>query len=253
MSDPTAARQERTATRRWPRRLAGGLAAGIAAAALWLGYIGAFGGQLYFDMPAENPRPDVAALIFSGDLGFRIGMAPHVGQRLAAAGIPVIGVSSLVHFRTRRRPDEVRGFIEEAMRHARAVTGARRLVLIGQSYGADMLHIGLAALPPAERRGIALIALVVPTDTIYFRISPAEMFEWTAPDAEALPTARKLDWVPMLCVRGRDETASLCPMLHQPNVEQLALPGGHPLHRDSAVLAGALLGKIGRTLATARE
>lgn len=238
--------------RRWPRYLAAGLAASLATAALWLGDIGAFGGQLYFDLPARGRGAlagrDVAAVIFSGDMGFKIGMGPRMAAQLAAAGIPVTGVSSLVHFRTRRSPDEVRTFIEGAMRHARETTGARRLILIGQSYGADMLHVGLATLPAAARRDIVLVEMVVPTDTVYFRISPAELFEWTTPDADALPTAGKLDWVPVLCVHGVEETNSLCPLLRQRNVEKMALPGGHALHWDSALLGPVLLRKIRDTL-----
>lgn len=219
--------------------------------ALWLGYIGAFGGRLYFELPAR-PTPatrDVAAVIFSGDMGFRIGMAPRIGQAIAAAGIPVTGVSSLVHFRTRRSPAEVRTFIAAAMAHAERVTGARHLILIGQSYGADMLHVGLSTMPAAQRRKIAAVVLVVPTDTVYFRISPAELFEWTEPDAPALPTARMLDWLPVVCIRGVRETNSLCPMLRQGNVGHVALPGGHKLNGDSAALSAAVLHFIRARLA----
>lgn len=234
--------------RRWPRYLAGSLVGSIAAAALWLGHIGAFGGQLYFDLPAKHEtalaRHDVAVVIFSGDMGFKVGMGPRMAAQLTEGGLPVTGVSSLVYFRTRRSPAEARDFILDAMRHARAMTGAKRLILIGQSYGADMLHVGLATLPPAERRRIALVEMVVPTDTVYFRISPAELFEWTASDAPALSTASKLDWVPVLCVRGAEETNSLCPMLKQPNVHEVVLPGGHALHWDSDLLGPVLLGEI---------
>lgn len=249
ITDPVPPQRRRL---RWPGYLASGLAATAAAFTLWLAHIGAFGGQLYVDLPARPGAPlaqnRTAAVIFSGDMGFKVGMGPRMAEQLTAAGIPVTGVSSLIHFRMRRTPDEVRAFVQDAMDHARAVTGAQRLILIGQSYGADMLHVGLAALPRSERRRVALVEFVVPTDTVYFRISPGELFEWTAPDAPALPTARKLTWVPVLCVRGIEETNSLCPMLSQPNVEHVALPGGHALHWDSDALGPVLLQKIRETL-----
>nr|WP_276330563.1 AcvB/VirJ family lysyl-phosphatidylglycerol hydrolase [Sphingosinicella microcystinivorans] len=47
------------------------------------------------------------------------------------------------------------------------------------------------------------------------------------PDAPALDTAASLNWVPTLCLYGEDETESLCPLLPQPNVLSIALPGGH--------------------------
>jgi len=241
--------------RKWPRRLALGLAAFVAVFLIWLGYIGAFGGQLYFDLPPQRKTPaqmdGVAAVVFSGDMGFKVGMGSHIADRLSDAGIPVTGVSSLVYFRTRRSPEEARDFIREAMNHALRQTGARKLVLIGQSYGADMLHVGLALLPPEERAKIVLVQLVVPTDTLYFRITPSELFEWGDPDALAMPTAQLLDWVPVLCVRGQEEDDSICPRLNHANVEQLVLPGGHPLHWDSERLGAELLKQISRTLGTA--
>jgi type IV secretory pathway VirJ component len=247
----------RSGRRRWPRYLLGGLALVLAGFLLWLAYIGAFGGRLYFDLPARRSaadpaRHDVAAVIFSGDMGFRVGMGPVMGEAVAASGIPVTGVSSLVHFRKRRRPAEVRAFVEAAMAHAMRTTGAKRLILIGQSYGADMLHTGLATLPASRRRDIAMVALIVPTDTIYYRISPSELFEWNEADAPALPTARRLDWLPVLCLRGATETDSLCPAMRQANVEHIILPGGHRLNWDDHALSAALLGWIQATLRNER-
>jgi type IV secretory pathway VirJ component len=77
-----------------------------------------------------------------------------------------------------------------------------------------------------------MVALVVPGATVEYRASPGEMFTFAMTEADALPTARKLDWAPLLCVHGQEEAASLCPLLHQPNVQTVALPGGHPLHHD---------------------
>lgn len=241
----------RSRRRRWPRYLLGGLAVVLAGFMLWLGYIGAFGGQLYFDVPARpaanSAGHDTAVVIFSGDMGFRVGMGPVMGDAVAASGMPVTGVSSLVHFRKRRRPAEIRAFVEAAMAHAMRITGAKRLILVGQSYGADVLHIGLSTLPASRRRDIAMVALIVPTDTVYYRISPDELFEWKEADASALPTARRLDWLPVLCVRGAAETDSLCPAMRQANVEHVILPGGHRLNGDGAALSAALLGWIRAT------
>ncbi|KQX19508.1 MULTISPECIES: AcvB/VirJ family lysyl-phosphatidylglycerol hydrolase [unclassified Sphingomonas] len=214
----------------------------------WWGWLGYFGGDVYVPVKARRaPSPahaGLAAVILSGDMGFKIGMARQVADRLAADGIPVLGVNSLVYFRERRSPAEVRALIGDAVRRGLAFGHARRLLLIGQSYGADMVHVGLVGLPPDLRARLAMVALVVPTDTVMYQASPAEMLDLVPADAAAIDTGRRLDWVPLLCVQGRDETDSLCPMLDQSNMRRIAMPGGHPLRRDADGLYRHLLGSI---------
>jgi len=218
--------------------------------AAWLSHIGYFGGQLYFAIPAKPVRTQpsrAVAVLFSGDMGFRVGMGPRIASRLAADGIPVLGVSSLVYFRHERTPADVGRLIDDAARHALAFARADRLILIGQSFGADMLQVGAQGLPRDLRARVQLVALVVPGDTVIYRASPAELFNWAKPDARALPTARRLTWAPVICVRGIEERDSLCPQLDLPNVRQVALPGGHPLHYDADALYAALKAGIAAT------
>lgn len=217
----------------------------------WLGHIGYFGGPVFFEVPATAPpaatTARTAAVLFSGDMGFRVGMGPRVAKKLAADGIPVLGVSSLTFFRHERTPDEVRALIADAARRALAFGHADRLILIGQSFGADMLQVGLTGLPPSLRARVRMVGLVVPTDSVIFRASPSELFNWSTPDAAALPTARQLDWVPTVCIHGAQEDESLCPALTLPNVRQVTLPGGHPLHGDVDAVYGALKAEIDAT------
>jgi type IV secretory pathway VirJ component len=214
----------------------------IVAATCFLAYIGYFGGPVFTDVPARGPRRlTTAAVLLSGDMGFRMGMGPKIADRLAAAGMPVTGVNSLTFFRVRRTPPQTAAMLADAIRHALAQPGVTRVALIGQSFGADALQVGLAGLDPALRSRILFVGLVVPGDTVFYRASPSELFNLEPPDAEALATAQKLDWVPTLCIQGREETTSLCDDWRLPNVTSLALPGGHHLHDDVDAVASALL------------
>jgi type IV secretory pathway VirJ component len=220
----------------------------VAGSAYALSYIGYFGGPLFLAVPATaapgHGRDGLAAVVFSGDMGFHVGMGPRVARRLAADGIPVLSVNSLVYFRHARTPDEAEKLIEETSRRAMAFGHARQLVLIGQSFGADILHVGLAGLPEALRAHIRLIGLVVPTNSVSLLASPADLLSWAAPTAPALPTAGSLTWAPVICIRGVLESDSLCPMLSQPNLREIVLPGGHYLDRDDAAVHRALLAAI---------
>jgi len=211
-------------------------------------YLGYFGGELFVPVPAERSvkphHPGVAAVIVSGDMGFKVGMGPRIAAKLSADGIPVTGVNSLVYFRHRRTPAEIEQLIAAAVRRGLAFGHAQRVILIGQSFGADMVHVGLANLPPRLRSRIAMVALVVPTDSVNYKASPAELFDLVPADAPALPTAQALTWIPTFCVYDQEETDSLCPLLTASNVRKVALPGGHALHRD----AEALYAQIARAI-----
>ncbi|MEA3063523.1 MAG: hypothetical protein QOJ94_3304 [Sphingomonadales bacterium] len=230
-------------------RAAGGLiggAAAVAAALLALfAAVGWFGGPLFTFVPARGtPAPaarGVAAVLFSGDMGFHIGMAGAVAARLAAAGIPVLGVNSLTFFRTRRSPDEAARLVGSAMVQALRITHRPRILLIGQSYGADILPTGFAGIAAPLRARVALVALVVPGESVALQASPAELLPISAPSNDALPAAVHLGSTPTLCVFGAEQRDSLCARLRLPSLSRTALPGGHYLHRDAGAVARAIL------------
>lgn len=206
----------------------------------WIGYLGS---DLFTPMrPAHyQPQPGApVAILWSGDMGFRVGMGPRVAARLVADGVPVIGVNSLSYFRTTRTASDASTLLEAAIGQAHRVNPKARLLLVGQSYGADMLHVALNKLPRADRPSIGLVALVVPGATVEYRASPSEIFTFAMAESDALPTARQLSWTPLLCIQGREETSSLCPLLHQRNAQSVALPGGHRLNGDVDAVYGTL-------------
>lgn len=223
----------------------GGIAGAIS---LFFGHLGYFGGPVYRDLPATAAAPPAlkgtVAVLMSGDLGFNIGMGPDVAKRLRADGIPVVGVNSLTAFRHTRTPEQVQALVTDAARHALAFAHADRLILIGQSFGADMLHVGLTALPSDLRARVRLVALVVPGATVQFRASPSDILTMHIATKDALPTARLLDWSPVLCIHGEKEADSLCPLLTGPRVQTVALPGGHALRRDAGAVHAVLIDAI---------
>ncbi|AEG50139.1 virulence factor family protein [Sphingobium chlorophenolicum L-1] len=217
------------------------LLATLVAGAVYCRHLGYPDGRVFTPVSAAAPRQDgTVAIFFSGDMGFNAGMGPVIAGHIAQRGVPVIGVNSLAAFARRRSPEESAALVEQAARRALALPGARRLVLAGQSFGANMLLAGLERLPPALRARVAMVALIVPADTMSFRATPGGVFDF-GNDGPAAPAAHALDWAPVLCVHGVSESGSLCPGWRQPNVRVVALPGGHFLEDDSALVAKTLL------------
>ena len=216
------------------------IALGIATATyLHAGY---YNGPLFQDMPAADAGPAKPAIaMLSGDMGNRVGKTPRIAARLNARGYAVVTVNSLTFFSPRRTPEETAGLIKRAMIRAMKLGKTDHVVLIGQSFGADMLHAGLAQFSPATRAPIQSVVLVVPGDDIIFRASPIELAGLETPDQRAYPTASRLRWAPVTCVYGASETNSLCPELQMPNVRRIPLPGGHGLNSDYPAIEAAIL------------
>jgi len=194
-----------------------------------------------------RPQSQVVSVYFSGDMGLRFGMGAKVVPALAAHGIPVIGVSSPVNFGTRRTREQADAIVAGAIRTAMAQTGAQRVILMGQSFGADIVSAIAPDLPADLRAHIAAINVVVPAQTVYFRSDPTGLYYHGTPDAVPAAAMRHLDWAPVICIYGEEEADSLCPTLKGTGAQVIGLPGGHFLRNDDKLLVATLL----RSLRTA--
>jgi type IV secretory pathway VirJ component len=237
---------------RWfPRSWTG--AAGVALAILAILVASLYASAGFFDRDPirmygmEGPRKRVAAVYFSGDMGLRFGMGPHVATGLAKAGVPVLGVSSSTAFASHRTRTQTDAIVADAIRQTLQRTGADRVVVLGQSFGADIARVGLADLPQALRAKVAAAVLVVPGRTAYFRADPSGLSYRGTPDADA-SEAQRLRWLPVTCIHGAAEVDTLCPALTMPNIRRIALPGGHFLRNDHALLLRTIMDALGPLL-----
>ncbi|QNQ07718.1 AcvB/VirJ family lysyl-phosphatidylglycerol hydrolase [Sphingomonas alpina] len=197
----------------------------------------------FFGSAAKGPVP-VAALYMSGDMGLRFGMGSGVSHALAIRRIPVLGISSPALFAIHRTPVEVDAIVARGVRDVVARTGAERVILIGQSFGADVLGTGAAALPSDLRRRIAAIVLVVPGQGVFYRADPTGFAYRGTPDADPVAAAKSIGWAPYVCIYGEQETDSLCPRLKGTSARVIALPGGHFLHRDEPRLIATIIASL---------
>lgn len=214
----------------------------LAALAVPLALLGLMGGAGYFNadpliqVPATAAptaaRSGIAAVYMSGDAGYELGMGRRIGNRLASDGIPVVAINSLAYFRQHRSPQQVARLIARAMREAMQAGQANQVVLIGHSLGADTMQASLSLLAPELRPRVRTVVLIVPTSEVHFKVSIPEMLGWTPGDLPALPSLRRLTWVPTTCIYGMAEANSPCRALRQANARSVGLPGGHALKWD---------------------
>ena len=186
-------------------------------------------------------RPDVAAVFFSGDMGLVRGLGPRIARTLAAQGVPVVGVSSVVMFSSHRTREETDAIVADAIRTALTRTGASRIALIGQSFGADVIATAAPELPANLRAKIASVLLLVPAKTVFFRADPTGLTYLGTPDARPGPAMHRLDWAPVICIYGIKESESLCPTLSDTHARLIGLPGGHSLRKNNRLVVSTVV------------
>ena len=197
------------------------------------------------EVHAESSTSDVIAVLITGDGGWA-GLDQELAARLAADGVPTVGLSSLKYFWTERKPEETAQDVARIMRHYLAAWNKQRVLLVGYSFGADVVPFVVNRLPPDLRARVATVSLLGVDSNASFEIKIAS---WVGADDASGPQTRPeiaaMAGVPVLCIYGEGETDSLCPSLPKgPEHAQISLAEigkGHHFSGEYAALADRIL------------
>ena len=196
------------------------------------------------DLPLHEVHAAAAAqefaLLITGDGGWA-GLDQELAARLAANGVPTVALNSLKYFWTARTPEQTAQDVARVLRHYFAAWRAQRVLLIGYSFGADVLPFVVNRLPPDLRARVASVSLLGIDAHASFEVHVAE---WVGSDDGGPPTRPELTaltGVPVLCIYGEGETDSICPALPPGMVSRQQLGKGHHFSGDYALLADHIL------------
>ncbi len=185
-------------------------------------------------------RYPLAAVYWTGDMGMRMGTGNTIVDSLRARGIPVLSVSSPSLFARQRDRAFVDKVVAESLRDALARSGADRIAVIGNSFGADIIGSGLGRVAPDLRKRIASVVLVVPGDDVYFHANPLGIFYRGPAAADPDHTIPLLHGLPVTCIFGTDEDGSLCRDKVMDGARRVAIADGHLMLFSYAPLAAAV-------------
>ncbi len=192
-------------------------------------------------LPADH-HGKTMAVIYSGDGGWR-DLDKQIGEALQMAGVPVVGVDTLRGFWHRQTPEAAAAGLERIIDHFVKAWGTPDVLLIGYSFGADIIPFMVNRIKPAVLEHIRMISLLGLSHTAEFEI---RMSGWIggSPSADALPLGpelRNLDHLRVQCFFGADEQdQSGCTDGSLAGAEIVKTAGGHHFDGD--------YGKIVRTL-----
>jgi type IV secretory pathway VirJ component len=142
---------------------------------------------------------------------------------------------------TPRTPDAAAADLDRVIRHYADAWKKTRMLLVGYSFGADVLPFLVARLPAATRSLVERVTLFGPSRaaTFEFRVS-----SWFGGDrgkgVSIAPEVERLT-VPVTCVRGADEPDSSCLAFEGPNIRSVTIGRSHHFSGDYDALVGAIL------------
>jgi type IV secretory pathway VirJ component len=198
---------------------------------------GTMGGPLAKDVPpalADLPVVEVdghdpkgpVAVVLSGNGGWW-GLCGQLAKTLAKAHVTTIGLNSLAYFVSRRTPE---GTARDIERMVSVYAPDRPLLLIGYSYGADILATVYQNLSEAMRSRVKVVSLLGLTHSVRYGMG---FWQVAAARRSTAPAVTKISGPAVQCFQGDEEgEASGCHKLDASRVAVITLRGGHHFGGD---------------------
>ncbi len=183
------------------------------------------------------------AIIYSGDGGWR-DLDKQIGEALQKEGIPVVGVDTLRYFWRKKTPEEAAQGLSLIINHFTRLWDTPDVLLVGYSFGADIIPFAFNRLPAAQQSCVRQITLLGVSRAADFEI---HMSQWIgdAPSADALPMPpelKRLEPTRVQCIYGEeDQQNSGCTDAALRTAEVVRTGGGHHFDGDYQALAKRII------------
>ena len=186
------------------------------------------------------------AVLLTGDGGWA-GLDQDVAGALAARGVPVVGFNTLKYFWNAKTPETAAADLARVVRRYGAAWHRPRVLLVGYSFGADVLPFLYTRLPADVRDSVRTVTLMGLSDTASFEFHVSDWIPGASDGGRpTAPEIRRMGGAPVLCLYGQEESDSPCRGLAGTAVQAVALGGGHHFGGDYGALAGEILARAGR-------
>jgi type IV secretory pathway VirJ component len=194
------------------------------------------------EVPATGGNTNLMGIIITGDGGWGV-TDRGIAKSLAAKGMPVVGLNSLRYFWKQKTAEQAAADLNRILQHYCALWKRTEAVVIGYSFGADVLPFMLNRIPDESRQKIRAITLLGLSSTADFQ------FHWTdwiaarkrSTSQMVRPEVEKLRGRKMLCFYGTEDDDALCRQLAPGLVKAIPIQGGHRFGSGYQPIVDAIL------------
>lgn len=176
----------------------------------------------------QTEATQTMAIVLTGDGGWAE-IDKELAKILAAQGIPTVGFDSLSYFWKTRTPATTSQDIERVIAQYLEKWNKKQVILIGYSFGADVLPFVANNLSPETQQKISLIALLGmgKTAAFEFRLSSWMNADKNPDRLPILPAIEKMTWANSICIYGIADPAANCLPAIAHGVKAISMSGDH--------------------------
>ncbi|MDO1581378.1 virulence factor family protein [Rhizobium oryzicola] len=191
-----------------------------------------------------TPKLNTMAVIYSGDGGWR-DIDKQLANYLQEDGVPVVGVDALRYFWEERSVEHTAADLSHIIETYKKKWKVDHVILVGYSFGANILPITYNNLPPQDRASVQMLSLIAPSHKADFQISVMGWFGAQGQGTHGDPAEHMAQIEPrkVQCIYGTAEADdSACTgVTNIAGVQVLPRPGGHHFDGDYRPLAKAII------------
>ena len=190
---------------------------------------------------ANAPVTDTMAVFYSGDGGWT-GLDQQIATEMAKQGVPTIGISSLKYFWGAQTPASSGKDLDMIIHEYGKKWHRKKVIIIGYSFGADILPFIYPALSPESQTKVTRLSLLGLSDSGDFQFHLGSWLDISGDsDMPTIPAIERIKGVDIQCIKGTTESGSACPDISQGDVNQVTLPGDHHFNDNAKLIAATFL------------
>jgi type IV secretory pathway VirJ component len=197
------------------------------------------------EIPAELNPKDFMAVLITGDGGWAE-IDKNVAKILAEKGISTVALDSLSYFWRARTQEETTNDVENLINQYQEKWQKKKVILIGYSFGADVLPFIANGLSEQTKNDISLVALLAmgKSASFEFRLSSWIDADTNASRLPTLPELKSMKWANSICIYGVDDEDTACQQTAKLGVKAISMSGDHHFDENYELLVQHIIENI---------
>lgn len=190
--------------------------------------------EMKIDLPIKitetlgTAKSDNMVLMISGDGGWT-GFDQQIASEFALHGMPVVGLNSLKYFWNKKTPEQTAHDVLMLVDKYSVTWKKENIVLVGYSFGADVMPFIYNRLPGNIKNRIQYVGLLSPSKDTDFEVHVSDLLNFGSSERALKVPAEieKMDAPHITCFFGKDEDDVPVNELPKQNCRVVFLEGGH--------------------------